>query len=95
MVGDNYVTKSNLTITVKTLTKYNDRSRVAAKQTNKQTNRLRDKETNKHLGRKIKKKDILSIRLTVVTIRITLTVDTHTERGKQKMKMSRLMLCCY
>ena len=29
------ITKSKLIITVKTLTKYNDRSRVAAKQTNK------------------------------------------------------------
>ena len=47
------VTKSNLTMTVKTLRKYNDRIRVAAKQTsNKQANRLRDTETNKHLGRK-------------------------------------------
>ena len=42
------VTKSKLTITVKTLTKYNDRSMVAAKQ----TNRLRDTETDKYLGRK-------------------------------------------
>ena len=38
------ITKSKLTITVKTLNKYNDRSKVAPKQTNKRTN----KETNKH-----------------------------------------------
>ena len=53
------VTKSKLTITVKTLSKYNDRSMVAAKQrskqrnkqTNKQTNRLRLTKSDKHLGR--------------------------------------------
>ena len=45
------VTKSKLTITVKTLCKYNDRSRVAAKQ-KKQTDRLKDTETDKHLSRK-------------------------------------------
>ena len=44
MIDDNedYVTKSKLTITVKKLSKYNDRSRVAAKQ-KKQT----DSETQK------------------------------------------------
>ena len=42
------ITKSKLTITVKTLSKYNDRSRVAAKQ----TNILKDTETDKHLGKK-------------------------------------------
>ena len=43
------VTKSKLTITVKTLCKYNDRSRVAAKQkkTNKQTQRHRNWQTFK------------------------------------------------
>ena len=46
------ITKSKLTIAVKTLSKYNDRSRVATRQTNKQTNILRDTETDKHLGRK-------------------------------------------
>ena len=39
-------------ITVKTLSKYNDWRRVAAKQTSKQTNILRDTETDKQLGRK-------------------------------------------
>ena len=42
------VTKSKLTTTVKTISKYNDRSRVAAKQ----TNRLRDTESDKRLGGK-------------------------------------------
>ena len=44
MIDENngYVTKSKLAITVKTLSKYNE--------TNKQSNRLRDTETDKHLG---------------------------------------------
>ena len=45
-------TKSKLTITVKRLRKYNYQSRVVAKQTNKQTKRLRDTKTDKRLGRK-------------------------------------------
>ena len=50
MINENedYVIKSKFTITVKRLIKYNDRSSVAAKQ----TNRLRETETRKHLGRK-------------------------------------------
>ena len=44
--------KSKLTITVKRLRKYNYQSRVVAKQTNKQTKRLRDTKTDKRLGRK-------------------------------------------
>ena len=35
-------TKSKLAIKVKTVSKYNDRSRVAAKQTNKQTQKNRN-----------------------------------------------------
>ena len=56
VIDDNkdYVTKSKLKTTVNTLSKYNDRSKVASKQTNKQTNRLRDKETGKHLDKKQK-----------------------------------------
>ena len=70
------VTKSKLTITVKTLSKYNDRSRVAAKQTNKQT----DSETQKLRNIQIEnipkeQKDILTNRRTN-----RLTVDTRTER---------------
>ena len=36
------ITKSKLTITVKTLSKYNDRVRVAAKQSNKHSQRHRN-----------------------------------------------------
>ena len=39
--NEDYVAKSKLTITVKTFTKYNDKNRVAAKQTNKQIQRPR------------------------------------------------------
>ena len=50
--NNNFVIKSKLTITVKTLSEYNDRSRVAAKQTNKQTDS--DTKIDKHSGRKTK-----------------------------------------
>ena len=83
IVDDNYVTKSNLTITVKTLTKYNDRSKVAAKQTNKQTNRLRDKETDKHLGRKIKKKTYLQLDLLLLQLELHL-LSTHIQKEVNK-----------
>ena len=53
--NDDYVTTSKLTIIVKTFSKYNDRSTVAAKQTNKQTNRFRDTETGKKFSRKTKR----------------------------------------
>ena len=39
--NEDYVTKPKLTITVKTFSKYTDRKRVAAKQTNKRTQRNR------------------------------------------------------
>ena len=76
-------TKSKLSVTVKTLSNYNDWSRVAVKQ--KQTNRLRDTKTDKHLGRKHTKgtKDIFTNRPTR-----KLTVDTRTERVNQKLKMN-------
>ena len=51
----NYVTKSKLTITVKTFSKYNDKSRVAAKQANKQTQRHTHKKKYILSGRKAKK----------------------------------------
>ena len=44
-----YIIKSKLTMTVKTLSKYNDQSRLARKK--KQKNILRGTETDKHLGR--------------------------------------------
>ena len=77
------VIKSKLTITVKTFSKYNDRSRLAAKQTNKQTNRLRDIEASKNLGRK--RKNILTYRYTG---RLALDIRTHRgEKLKKKLKM--------
>ena len=55
MMGDDWweycVTKSKLTITVSTFSKYNDRSSVAVKQINKQTQRHRSILTNRHTSR--------------------------------------------
>ena len=45
--NEDYVTKSKLKTTVEAFSKKNDRSRVAAKETNKQTQ-------SKHIGRKTK-----------------------------------------
>ena len=45
--NNNCVTKSKLTVTVKLFSKYNERSRLAAKQTNNQTQRHRNWETFK------------------------------------------------
>ena len=77
--------KSKLVITVKILRKYNDRSRVVAKQTNKQTNK-QTKQTQKHrnwqtlLSRKTylstKKKYLKNKRIS------RRTVNTRTKRGK-------------
>ena len=48
IVGNNgCVTKSKLTITVKTRTKYNDPRRVAAKQTNEQIQRDRNQDVSR------------------------------------------------
>ena len=44
-----YVTKSKLTVTVKTPTEYNEGTRVAAKQTDSETQK-----TDKHFHREIK-----------------------------------------
>ena len=46
--------KSKLPITVKTLSKYNERITVTAKQTNKQTNKHTHTEAGKVIGRKTK-----------------------------------------
>ena len=77
--NNNCITKSKLTIAVSLCSKYNQRSRLAAKQ----TNRLRDTETGKHLGRKHTKgaKCILTNRRTSKLI-----VDTRAERVKQNIK---------
>ena len=77
--NEDYFTKSKLAITVKTFGKYNDRSRVPTEQTNKNTQRHRKWQTFR------KKKDILKNRHTS-----RLTVDTRTQRGKQKMKNEAL-----
>ena len=70
-------TKSKLAIKVKTVSKYNDRSRVAAKQTK---NRLRKTET----GKKLRQKNVLKEQKDILTNRrrSRLTVGTHTDRGK-------------
>ena len=51
--NEDCVAKSKLTITVKIFTKCNERSKVPAKQTNKQTNRLRGTEAGEYFGRTI------------------------------------------
>ena len=73
VIDDNkdYVTKSKLKTTVNTLSKCNDRSKVASKQTNKQTQRQRNwqtlrQKTKRHTNRRTNK----------------LTVDTRTEGVK-------------
>ena len=82
MVNDNYVTKSNLTITVKTLTKYNDRSRVAAKQTNKQTDSETKKLTNIQ-AEKLKKKTYLQLDLLLLQLEFHLLL-THIQKEVNK-----------
>ena len=58
--NEDYVTKSKLTIAVKALAKYNGKSRVAVKQTNKQT----DSETQKLANIKAEKHTYLAKRYT-------------------------------
>ena len=87
--NNNCVTKSKLTITVKLFSKFNERSGLAAKQTNK----LRDTETGQPLSRKhtIGNKYILANRRTS-----RLTVGTRAERHRElnkKLKTRRLMFC--
>ena len=50
--NEDYVVKSKLTITVKTFTKYNDKNRVAAKQTNKQIQRHRKQQNMRQKNKK-------------------------------------------
>ena len=75
------ITKSKLTIKVKTLI-YNNRNKVAAKQTNKQTYSVIQKLTNIQIKRILKEQKYL------LTNRRTsrITVDTGTQRVKQKIK---------
>ena len=74
MIDENKdITESKFTIAKNTLSKYNDRSKVAAK-----TNRLRDTET-----------DTKTKGHTVLTNRRTSTYkQTHAETSKQKMKIN-------
>ena len=51
--NDDYVTKSSLTTTFKTLRKYNDRSSVATEQTKKHTQRHRKCQTFRKKNKKI------------------------------------------
>ena len=67
------ITKSKLTIIVKTLSKYNDLSRVAVKK----TNILRDTEIDKHLG--IKHTKGRKIHTYKETHKQTYCEHTHTE----------------
>ena len=68
------ITKSKLIVTVKIFSKYNDRSRVVAKKTNKQTYSETQKLTN------IQIENILQEEKYILTNKCTsrLTVDTHT-----------------
>ena len=50
--NEDYVTKPNFKITVKAFSKYNDRNRVAVKQTNKQTQRHRKQQTYRQKNKK-------------------------------------------
>ena len=70
-------TKSKLTIKVKTVSKYNDRSRVAAKQTNKQTQKHRT-------GKELRQKNVLKEQKDILTNRrrSRQTVGTNTDGGK-------------
>ena len=72
VIDDNkdYVTKSKLKTTVNTLSKYNDRSKVASKQTNKQT----DSETKKLANTQTKNKKTHE-----QTHKQTYSGHTHTE----------------
>ena len=67
------ITKSKLTIIVKTLSKYNDLIRVAVKK----TNILRDTEINKHLG--IKHTKGRKVHTYKKTHKQTYCEHTHTE----------------
>ena len=69
--NNDFVIKSKLTLTVKTLSKYNDRNRVAAEQTNKQTQTRR----NWQIFRKKNKKLYLHRRISRLT-----SGDMHKER---------------
>ena len=85
LIDDNkdYVKKSKLTITVKTPSEYNERSRVAAKQ----TNRLRDTENWQTSRQRNKGTYYLQI-----DAQADVHVNTSTETCKQKWKMRSYVL---
>ena len=75
------ITKSKLTTTIKTLTKYNDRSRVAANQSKKRNQRRR---IDKNVGRKhTKERKMHTYKQTYCGHRQR---ERERERVKQKMK---------
>ena len=80
-----YVTKSKLTIAANTLRKYIDWSRVAAKQTNKQTNKQTQRYRNWKTFSQKNKKTYLQI-----DVQADFQKDTCTETGKQKIKNEAL-----
>ena len=82
MINENRdcATESKLAITLRTLSKY-DMSRLATRQTKKQTQRHRNWQIFRRKNMLKKQKGILTNRRTS-----RLTVDTRTQRGKQKMK---------
>ena len=83
--NEDYVTKPKLTITVKTFSKYTDRKRVAAKQTNKRTQRNRKQQIYRHKNKKHTYKQ---------TQKQTCSGQTHTSRLTKSEKLD-LMFCCY
>ena len=81
--NNNFVIKSKLTITVKTLSEYNDRSRVAAKQTNKQT------QTQKLTNIQAEKQKVILTQTHKQTYK-----RRHAQREKKQMK-NEALCCCY
>ena len=69
--NEDYVTKPKLKITVKAFSKYNDRNRVAVKQTNKQTQRQKAANTQAEKQKRNTRKQ---------TQKQTCRGTTHTER---------------
>ena len=83
--NNDFVIKSKLTLTVKTLSKYNDRNRVAAKQTNKQT----DSDTQKLTNIQEEKQKVILTQTHKQTYK-----RRHAQREKKQMK-NEALCCCY
>ena len=84
------VKKSKLTITVNILSKYNQRSRVAAKQANKQTYSETQNLRNIQVEKILQEEKYIQIDAQADL----LWTHAHRELNK-KWKMRRLMFCCY